>query len=110
MMNKEPFEACKNVVLFLAHLEFQKNCSSATVSAYRIDLREFEIFLRERGKALRSWKMCTRKIFRNFLFFYTSRKYIKVPWRENFPVCGHFTVSCCKKIRSEKPHARRAEP
>ena len=74
MMNKEPFEACKNVVLFLAHLEFQKNCSSATVSAYRIDLREFEIFLREKGKSLAQLENVHKKDIQEFLVFLYRQK------------------------------------
>ena len=54
-INKENFpqKLAPGVGLFLVHLEFQKNASPSTVSAYAKDLGEFEDFLQTKSMTLK---------------------------------------------------------
>lgn len=66
-MNKTVFVPCKNVSLFLAHIEFQKNYSEATVRSYGTDLEEFEKFLQEKKKSLARLSDIYKKDIQEFL-------------------------------------------
>lgn len=66
-MNKPEFVPCKNVSLFLAHIQFQKNYSEATVRSYGTDLEEFECFLQQKNKSLASLADIQKSDIQEFL-------------------------------------------
>lgn len=66
-MNKTVIEPCSNIMLFLAHIQFQKNYSEATVRSYGTDLEEFEIFLQKKQKSLSRLEDVHKKDVQEFL-------------------------------------------
>ena len=64
---------CKNAALFLAHLEFQKAYSPATLKAYAADLAEFEEYLQSMGKSTAVPEKIGRQDIQGFLAWLYER-------------------------------------
>ncbi len=95
---------CKNVALFLAHLEFQKTYSSATVQAYGTDLAEFEDMLAEKGKSLAELGNVGKADIQDFLVFLYGMKMNKSSMARKLSCLrSFFRFMLQKKIIRENP-------
>lgn len=95
---------CKNVALFLAHLEFQKTYSSATVRAYGTDLAEFEDMLAEKGKSLAKPCSVGKADIQDFLVFLYGMKMNKSSMARKLSCLrSFFRFMLQKKIIRENP-------
>lgn len=94
----------KNLALFLAHLEFQKAYSPATLRAYGTDLEEFEEFLRESGKTLSSPQEIGKKDIENFLVNLYRQKIKKSSMSRKLSCLrSFFRFMLQKKFTAENP-------
>lgn len=101
----------KNLALFLAHLEFQKAYSPATLRAYGTDLEEFEEFLRENGKTLSSPQEVVKKDIENFLVSLFRQKIKKSSMSRKLSCLrSFFRFMLQKKAMAENPMQGIANP
>lgn len=101
----------KNVNLFLAHLEFQKAYSQATVRAYATDLEEFEIFLQGLSLSLSYLEKVQKKHIQKYLAYLFQQKLAKSSMaRKMSCLRSFFRFMLQKKIIHENPTAGIANP
>lgn len=103
-MNKPEFVPCKNVSLFLAHIQFQKNYSEATVRSYGTDLEEFECFLQQKNKSLASLADIQKSDIQEFLAqLYKQKMYKTSMARKLSCLRSFFRFMLQKKFTLENP-------
>lgn len=96
--------SCKNAALFLAHLEFQKAYSPATVRAYAADLAEFESFLQSGGKSLGELSAVCRQDIQGFLVWLYERNMNKSSMARKLSCLrSFFRFMLQKKVIRENP-------
>lgn len=101
----------QNVMLFLAHLEFQKAYSPATVRAYATDLEEFEAYLQDISLSLGELEKIHKKHIQKYLAFLFQQKLAKTSMaRKMSCLRSFFRFMLQKKIIHENPMTGIANP
>ncbi len=101
----------KNISLFLAHLEFQKAYSKATVRAYATDLEEFEEYLQEISLTINELEKIHKKHIQKYLAFLFQQKLAKSSMaRKMSCLRSFFRFMLQKKIIHENPTTGIANP